>query len=143
MARRYPKTEHDKAHENAKQKARYAADPQKYIDRQKLRHSGFTPELAAQRRSEQGGLCGICKRPLEKKAHGFDRENLDHCHTQKVPRGILCSPCNTGLGQYEKRQREMGLVIHCYEEYISRYARNEQPRDSASLDSKEGPARVH
>lgn len=44
---------------------------------------------------EQGGVCAICggffERPL----------NIDHCHTTGVVRGLLCSPCNHGLGCFK------------------------------------------
>lgn len=41
----------------------------------------------------QDGLCGICSRTLGKKYC------IDHCHETNVVRGLLCTGCNTGLGQ--------------------------------------------
>lgn len=38
------------------------------------------------------GVCEICGRP-----HG-DRTCIDHDHTTGLLRGVLCSPCNMGLG---------------------------------------------
>lgn len=42
----------------------------------------------------QGGCCACCSRELsEKKMH------LDHCHITGMVRGVLCNPCNTGMGK--------------------------------------------
>jgi len=52
----------------------------------------------------QDGLCAICGcsvflttdiAPKELKAH------VDHCHETGSVRGLLCSPCNKGLGFYK------------------------------------------
>jgi recombination endonuclease VII len=42
----------------------------------------------------QGGRCAICKNPP-----GAQRFHLDHCHDSGKVRGLLCSCCNTGIGQ--------------------------------------------
>lgn len=41
----------------------------------------------------QNGLCRICQRELDKFA-------IDHNHTTGLVRGLLCVPCNTGLGYF-------------------------------------------
>lgn len=44
---------------------------------------------------EQNGCCAVCKR------HDNDltrRLNVDHCHETNKVRGLLCSNCNTGIG---------------------------------------------
>jgi hypothetical protein len=44
----------------------------------------------------QKHCCAICKETIGK----FSRKiNIDHDHKTNVVRGILCSGCNTGLGQ--------------------------------------------
>lgn len=54
---------------------------------------------------QQNGLCAICDKPEIKR----DRQNnkvcalaVDHCHTTKRVRGLLCFTCNTNLGRFER-----------------------------------------
>lgn len=47
---------------------------------------------------EQNGCCMICGR------HHTTQENrfcVDHCHTTGKIRGLLCYPCNSGLGHFK------------------------------------------
>jgi hypothetical protein len=49
--------------------------------------------------AEQGGLCAICQRQLdERKPHGL---HVDHDHSTNKVRGLLCGPCNWGLGMFK------------------------------------------
>jgi hypothetical protein len=41
----------------------------------------------------QEGVCGICGRPPKQR-----RLHMDHDHDTGEIRGLLCYPCNTGLG---------------------------------------------
>lgn len=45
----------------------------------------------------QGGKCAICE--TTDPGARLDRFHLDHCHDTNVVRGLLCSRCNTGIGQ--------------------------------------------
>ncbi len=45
---------------------------------------------------EQGGLCAICGNPCR-----YGRLHVDHCHKTKKLRGLLCRPCNHGLGNFK------------------------------------------
>ena len=40
--------------------------------------------------AEQDGRCAICRRDTVL--------HVDHCHTTKRVRGLLCMPCNTAIG---------------------------------------------
>lgn len=42
----------------------------------------------------QGGVCAICKQPGKILGH----LHVDHNHVTGTIRGLLCSPCNTGIG---------------------------------------------
>lgn len=68
----------------------------------KSRHSemiykkyGITPELYLSMVEEQKGLCLICKQSSESKL------NVDHDHETGKVRGLLCGPCNNGLGCFK------------------------------------------
>src|SRR6266851_4660674 len=43
----------------------------------------------------QGGVCAICGRKSK------CRLGVDHCHSSHKVRGLLCSKCNVGLGNYD------------------------------------------
>lgn len=48
---------------------------------------------------DQGGLCKICKKAETTTAWGKIRSlSVDHCHSTKKVRGLLCSACNAGIG---------------------------------------------
>jgi hypothetical protein len=53
----------------------------------------------------QGGLCAICKvNPIR---------DLDHDHKTGEVRGLLCNPCNQGLGLFnEDRNRLLAAVAY-------------------------------
>lgn len=42
----------------------------------------------------QGGRCALCSKATADLV-------IDHCHTTSSVRGLLCQPCNVGLGWYE------------------------------------------
>jgi hypothetical protein len=58
------------------------------------RKYGIDRARVEQMLDEQGGLCLICQRDLAGKGH------VDHDHETGEVRGILCFPCNGGLGQF-------------------------------------------
>src|SRR3989338_3224623 len=51
-------------------------------------------QLYAELYERQKGLCGICHKQMI-------RPLLDHDHESMAVRGLLCSRCNVGLGQFE------------------------------------------
>ena len=43
--------------------------------------------------AKSNGVCPICEQPI-------DKPNIDHCHASMQIRGVLCTRCNSGLGQF-------------------------------------------
>lgn len=62
------------------------------------RRYGVSPEQVEQMLASQGGACAIC-RTTEPGGHG-NTWHVDHNHTTGDVRGVLCSTCNTALGQF-------------------------------------------
>jgi len=56
-----------------------------------VKHGTYAAMLEA-----QNGCCAIC---LTSRTGKMKRFAIDHCHDTKVIRGLLCSCCNTGIGQ--------------------------------------------
>lgn len=46
----------------------------------------------------QGRKCRICRRPVEQLS---ERLLVDHCHTTRKVRGLICRDCNTGLARFK------------------------------------------
>lgn len=52
---------------------------------------------------EQDGKCAICRKDIQRttaRGQGPNDAHVDHCHTSGKVRGLLCSPCNRGLGLF-------------------------------------------
>ncbi len=66
---------------------------------QLMKYYGIGLKEYDQMLTNQGGVCKICGEPPEKR--GKDKYlPVDHCHTTKKIRGLLCKPCNVGLGAF-------------------------------------------
>ena len=66
--------------------------------RENLRkHYALSPEDYTGMLSAQNGRCAICRSdsPGRKNGRNFD---VDHCHSTKTVRGLLCHSCNLGIG---------------------------------------------
>jgi len=87
----------------------------------RLTRYGLTPESFEAMLSAQGGGCAICGSTDPKTHHG--KWNVDHDHAccpapttdsatcGKCVRGLLCGPCNTGLGQFEDDPARLEAAI--------------------------------
>lgn len=57
---------------------------------------------------KQGGVCALCKeRPIEV---------VDHCHINGHVRGLLCQPCNVGLGMFKDSKDKLQDAINYLEQ---------------------------
>lgn len=70
---------------------------------------GITPEQFYLKLKEQKNKCAICKRDMNEYGKIF---SVDHNHSTNKIRGLLCDPCNYGLGFYEKhRDKYMNYLL--------------------------------
>jgi len=60
------------------------------------KQKGFDPDEVEMFLASRPRQCQICGTTTDYQALG-----VDHCHTTLKLRGILCSGCNTGLGQFK------------------------------------------
>lgn len=64
---------------------------------------------------QQKGCCAICgKHQSEIKW----RLAIDHDHNTNEIRGLLCRPCNSNLGRFEKGRKFNPLLTHKFMEYL-------------------------
>lgn len=73
------------------------------------RKYGITIEQYEQRLAEQGGVCAVCGEPPGPGERGG--LHVDHCHDTGRVRGLLCMPCNQGLGQFRDNAAIMRRAI--------------------------------
>lgn len=59
---------------------------------------------------EQGGRCAICKR-------NYDKLQVDHNHTTKKVRGLLCFKCNSAIGNFDEDTVRLINAVHYLKKY--------------------------
>lgn len=99
LRRRYSETNAEAM--RVKSRAWYAANTQRASvanRKSKLRRYGMTLEEFQAMLMRQGGCCLICQEEM-------DPPVVDHDHTTGVVRGLLCRPCNAGLGIFRDDYR--------------------------------------
>jgi hypothetical protein len=68
------------------------------VRKHQLKTYGLSLEEYNSLLDKQQGCCAICGTHQDK----FKiKLSIDHCHTSKKVRGLLCSNCNHGLGQFK------------------------------------------
>jgi ribosomal protein S27AE len=67
---------------------------------------GITLEQKAELITKQNGVCPICGADVTASGH------IDHCHTTKVVRGVLCGVCNRGLGNFKDNKQFLSNAIN-------------------------------
>lgn len=80
-------------------KKRYRKHRKKYRNWELIREFGITLDDYNNILLEQNNVCYICKNPeLNRKTKTL---SVDHCHKSGNVRGLLCSNCNLGLGNFQ------------------------------------------
>ena len=91
------------------------------VARVKERHlaaNGWTLERYEEKKKEFNDVCEICKIPTAPRALGGVLV-ADHEHVEPpIPRGLLCTRCNTGLGQF----LDNPLLLIEAASYLAKYA---------------------
>jgi endogenous inhibitor of DNA gyrase (YacG/DUF329 family) len=60
---------------------------------------GITEDDFNQMYADQEGKCAICSSPIKPTGNRADGVAcVDHCHATGEVHGLLCVPCNTGIG---------------------------------------------
>lgn len=77
------------------------------------RFFGITPEQYQEMLSKQEGVCMICKEPPSKRDKWV--LHIDHNHVTGKIRGLLCSSCNVGLGQFKDDKELLIKAAHYLE----------------------------
>lgn len=79
-------------------KAHYSANKDEYRERRLRAIYGIGIKEYDERLAAQDGHCAIC--PAREPGGGRKNFHVDHNHDTGEFRGLLCSNCNTGLGQF-------------------------------------------
>lgn len=77
----------------------------------RFRLYGVTPEDFSALKSRQKNKCGICCALLTACAH------VDHDHSSKKVRGLLCHRCNLGLGHFKDSVGLLSKAINYLNEH--------------------------
>jgi len=89
----------------------------KHREKQFRTTHGLTRQEADAMIEKQGGLCAICQKPATGKPP-TDRLHVDHCHETGKVREMLCSKCNTALGQFQDDVATLQYAI----EYLKKHS---------------------
>jgi len=90
---------------------KYPSRREQHSNARLLYKYGLTVEDFEKLSIAQDHLCAICRQP----PRGKKRLSVDHCHETMAIRGLLCDPCNTGLGMF----REDPMLLHSAIAYLT------------------------
>lgn len=93
--------------DNQRRRERYQNDPEyklKVNSCNAARRLGISSEQYLQLWKLAKGQCAICGTLVSANKM---RLALDHCHTTGKPRGMLCTKCNSGLGQFDDNPKRL------------------------------------
>ena len=72
----------------------------------RFKRRGITKEEYEEMLLGQKGNCKLCGIPIDPKA-----VQIDHCHKTDIVRGLLCRPCNVGLGMFKDDRKMLERAI--------------------------------
>ena len=65
---------------------------------------------------EQNNCCAICNKKFTSKKH----THIDHCHTTKKVRALLCHGCNTAIGLLKESPEILKSALNYLEKYTGK-----------------------
>jgi hypothetical protein len=110
-ARRAKDPEKRRARDAERSRRWRRANPHKTREQLLRQLYGLTPERFAEILRAQGDACAICQKPSSDYC-------VDHCHETHRVRGILCRPCNIGIGQF----RDDPALLLAAADYVEEHA---------------------
>lgn len=93
---------------------------EEYQKKPGVRSRLLSPEEYNMLLQHQGGVCAVCGRKSR------ERLVIDHDHSSGRVRGLLCNPCNLGLGLFKDDQKRFLAAV----EYL-RTRKTDADRDGA------------
>ncbi len=87
---------------------------------------GITLDQYNEMLDRQCGVCAICGEKDKKISHHTKKPMslaVDHCHETSKIRGLLCSACNHGLGNFRDNVKLLGAAIAYLQKHASEDAR--------------------
>ena len=100
------------AREKIRSKTRDNNTPARVSSKMKQKY-GITLEEYEKKLAMQSGVCMICG---NEETNG-KRLAIDHNHTTKAVRGLLCNHCNLGLGKFFENPNLLTAAINYLKEY--------------------------
>lgn len=96
-----------------------ARNPESLYNRYLKRVYGVTRAWYDAKLVEQGGVCAICRKSVEKRKGAAKVLFVDHCHATGKARGLLCNTCNAGLGSLRDDIGNLERALAYLKEYSS------------------------
>jgi hypothetical protein len=112
--------EDERTYMNRAQKTYRALKPEAFQGYSLKRHYGLSIAEYAAMLEAQGGVCMICRQPETRRHKTSDKLRalaVDHCHANGHVRALLCTACNTGLGNFNDDPDRLKAAI----QYLERH----------------------
>lgn len=68
-----------------------------YLHQKRAERYELSEEQLRKLQQDSQGVCEICNRFI-----GAEKLHVDHCHNSQKVRGLICGPCNRGLGCFDE-----------------------------------------
>jgi len=103
-------------------------NPLKVKNNDLKRNFGITLDEYNDRLARQGGLCAICRNAetvIDNRTQRPRSLAVDHCHVTDEVRGLLCTGCNQGIGNFRDDPDRLLAAI----QYLTEARLNKQRRE--------------